>query len=178
MLKKASESLMKNHFTGRVPGADEDHEFYVDASPDVEMSTIHFRSLTGLTLDYYGADTAEHSFKIDKIVFKALEDPDDGYRSYLGAIDYTDGHDSIFFANPIAKVRIEEFVSFDNQDPYYYADINDDNNSTTTKSGYRLVDIEDEHVWVEFGTDYSDDYYPMFIFRHFPKPPHEEIDEE
>ena len=63
---------------------------------------------------------------------------------------------------------------FDNQDPY--DSINNDNN-ITTKSGYRLVDVEDEHIWVEFGTDYTDDYYPMYIFRHFPKPPDGELDD-
>jgi hypothetical protein len=171
MLKKASKSLMENHFTGRVSHTDGEDDHYVDASPDVEMSTMHFRSLTGLVLDYYGADIAEHSFKIDKIVFKALEDPDDGYRSYLGAIDYTDSHTSIFFSRPIAKVRIEEFVAFADETTLNANDV------STTKSGYRLVDIEDEHVWVEFGTDYTNDYYPMYIFRHFPKPPVEEVNE-
>ena len=177
MLKKASKSLMENHFTGRVPSNEDADEFYINASPDVEMSTAHFRSLSGLTLDYYGADIAEHSFKIDKIVFKALEDPDDGYRSYLGAIDYTDGHDSIFFSSPIAKVKIEQFVAFDNQDSYAAHESITNDNNITTKSGYRLVDVEDEHVWVEFGTDYTDDYYPMYIFRHYPKPPHEELND-
>tara|TARA_Y100000310_G_C20125841_1_gene553567 strand:- start:51 stop:242 length:192 start_codon:yes stop_codon:yes gene_type:complete len=25
------------------------------------------------------------------------------------------------------------------------------------------------HVWLRFGTDNTDDYYPYFVFRHVPK---------
>ena len=123
------------------------------------MVKQHFMSLSGLELDYYGADEADSTFKVDGVVFKVLEDPNDGYRSMLGAIDYTDKHSSIFFPNPIAKVHI---VAYDA--------LEEDEGFTGLKNqGYRLVGVDDGYVWLEFGTHNYDDYYPMFIFRHNPK---------
>ena len=109
-----------------------------------------------MDLDYYGADSAAHEFNIDKIVFKVLEDPDDGYRSHLGAIEYGAQSNSIFFRQPIAKVTIKT---------YYGENIE----YSQGNEGYRLVDVDDGHIWLEFGTDNTDDYYPMFVFNHYPK---------
>ena len=119
----------------------------------------HFLALVGSEVDYYGADDAEHTFKVDDVIFKALEDPDDGYRSYLGTINYSEDSNSIFFRAPIARVRIKSFngqrvPGLDDDTPYH---------------GYRFVDVEDGHVWLEFGTKDYDDYYPYFVFRHSPK---------
>lgn len=116
----------------------------------------HFSALSDLTLEYYGADSSSHEFKIDDIVFRVLEDPADGYRSMLGVIEYGKQSDSIFFHKPIAKVRIE---TYEDRDINY----------SRGDQGYQLVDVNDGHVWLEFGTDNTDDYYPMFIFRHTPK---------
>jgi hypothetical protein len=119
-----------------------------------KMVRTHFVSLIGSEVDYYGADEGDNTFKVDGVVFKVLEDPDDGYRSYMGAINYSEDHSSIFFRSPIARVRVEEY---------------DLTHSHESCNGYRLVDVEDDHIWLEFGTDNYDDYYPMFIFRHSPK---------
>lgn len=133
------------------------------------MAQNHFLTLAhaGAELEYYGADSGDQTFKVDGIVFKVLEDPDDGYRSHLGAIDYTDRHSSIFFRTPIGKVKIEAYdTGADPDDP----DKRDETlDSYGVDEGYRLVDIADGHVWLEFGTHNYDDYYPMFIFRHNPK---------
>jgi len=127
-----------------------------------ENVKIHFMALVGMNLDYYGADSGDHTFNIDGIVFKVLEHPDDGYRSHLGPIDYSDTHSSLFFKQPIAKVKIVEFSdeSPDNDDNVWAHQLD---------RGYRLIDIEDGHVWLQFGTANYDDYYPYFMFRHFPK---------
>jgi hypothetical protein len=123
----------------------------------------YFMSLVGFDLDYYGADSGDHTFSIDKIVFKVFENPDDGYRSHLGPIDYSDMHSSLFFDKPIARVRIESFDADD-------CDIDDDRFWSSQRSrGYRLIDVVDGHVWLEFGTSNYDDYYPCFVFRHTPK---------
>ena len=116
----------------------------------------HFSALKGMKLDYYGADGGTHEFKLDDIVFKVLEDPDDGYRSQLGVIEYSSQSDGIFFQTPLAKVKIEEYEG-ENKD------------HSQSNEGYRLIDVEDGHIWLEFGTDNTDDYYPFFVFRHFPK---------
>jgi hypothetical protein len=124
------------------------------------MAKSHFINLIGIELDYYGCDTGDNTFKLDDIVFKVLEDPSDGYRSMLGGIDYTDKHNSIFFNLPIGRVKICEYDESDN-----------DEFMEQKNTGYRLVDVIDDHVWLEFGTHNYDDYYPMFIFRHMPKDP-------
>ena len=127
----------------------------------VEVAINHFKALFGMDLDYYGADEADSTFKVDGIVFKALEDPDDGYRSYLGAIDYSEQHSSIFFKSAIARVRLERFEIEKRDD--------EDSMHVRAQAGYRLVDLDDDHIWLTFGTDYYDDYYPYFIFKHTPK---------
>jgi len=136
-----------------------------DVSDDVASNILdgvrhHFLSLIGEVVDYYGADAGENEFKIDEIVFKVLEDPSDGYRSMLGAVDYGEQSRGIFFRTPIARVRIEEYDRHESKDQW-----------GGMKEGYRLVDVEDGHKWLEFGTDNVGDYYPIFIFRHWPKAP-------
>tara|TARA_A200000159_G_C7117381_1_gene253295 strand:+ start:66 stop:521 length:456 start_codon:yes stop_codon:yes gene_type:complete len=123
----------------------------------------HFALMAGLDLEYFGADESSNEFKIDGIIFKVLEDPNDGYRSMLGVIEYGKQSDSIFFRQPVGKVRIESYEG-ESRDSY-----------NSGCQGYRLVDIEDGHVWLEFGTDNTDDYYPYFIFRHMPKEPKVEV---
>ena len=120
---------------------------------------IHFHQLDGLELDYYGADAGDHTFKVDDVVFKVLEDPDDGYRSHLGTIDYTKEHNSIFFRTPVARVRIETYDHHDEEDW----------GGSQKNQGYQLVDVVDGHVWLQFGTHNYDDYYPCFEFTHWPK---------
>ena len=124
----------------------------------------HFAALEGMTLEYFGADDAAHEFKVDGIIFKVLEDPNDGYRSCLGVIEYGEQSDSIFFQRSLAKVRIETYEGRTHEGSWSQSD-----------QGYQLVDIEDGHVWLEFGTDNTDDYYPYFVFRHTPKEPTIEV---
>jgi len=116
----------------------------------------HFSALHGMSLDYYGADSGSCEFKLDDIVFKVLKDPDDGYRSHLGVIEYGSQSDGLFFQSPLARVKIE---TYEGENESY----------SEGNQGYRLTDIEDGHVWLEFGTDNTADYYPFFVFRHFPK---------
>ena len=146
--------VMKDLFSGN------SQDYNADVWPATKatevMARTHFQNLTGLELDYYGADAGDNTFKVDDIVFKVLEDPNDGYRSCLGTIDYTDEHNSIFFRTPIARVRIETYEGRNRE--YSQGD-----------QGYQIVDITDGHVWLEFGTDNTDDYYPCFVFRHTPR---------
>lgn len=121
---------------------------------------ISFENFVGLGLFFYGV--CDHHFKLSSadpddpnaLVFEAMESAGDGYRSYLEAVYRrpNDAKDLVFFRKPIALVRIEDasgdFGIFD---------------------GWQLVDIEDGHVWLRFGTDNADDYYPYFVFRYFPK---------
>jgi len=107
-----------------------------------------FESLVGQEFGFYGVDN--NAFKIGRFVFEALEDEDDGYRSYLGSVEVKDPEGLIFFGRSVAKVRLEE---------YSFGDF----------EGYRLVDVVGGHVWLKFGTDHAYDYYPCFIFEYLPK---------
>ena len=144
-------------------GRSQDWLYTGAVDPYATRTRDHFLALVGGEFDYYGADGAEHEFKIDGIVFRVLEDPQDGYRSCLGAIEYSrDQSRGIFFTQPLARVRLEQY-DFDKGDDVY----------SEVCQGYRLVDVDDTHVWLEFGTDNYNDYYPVFIFRHWAKPPTE-----
>jgi hypothetical protein len=100
---------------------------------------------------FYGV--CGNQFKLEDVVFEAIEDPDDGYRSYLDTIKVIDS-DGIFQRTPLGYVYIlgVEEGSISN-----YGD---------SFSGYALVDITDNHVWLVIGTDNTDDYYPSFVFHY------------
>lgn len=159
---------MSNHFSTRVVASLIDDPDHWDESspetPDMTMAREHFLNLSGTVLDYYGADSGDHTFKIDDVVFKVLEDPEDGYRSMLGSVVYTGTHSSIFFRDVIAQVRIESF-SVDEE----LGDGDSDYYRARSFKGYRHIDVEDGHVWLELGTDHSDDYYPHFTLVTFRK---------
>jgi len=108
---------------------------------------LKFDDVVGKEFGFYGVDNT--SFKLGRNVWCAVEDEDDGYRSYLGSV-VVDVGDHIFFDRPLGTVRIEV-------------------DSVGDFDGFRLVDISDGHVWLQFGTDNSDDYYPMFRFHYEPK---------
>jgi hypothetical protein len=146
---------MKNHF--RVL---KDHDSEAGNVEFQKHVISHFLALKGLKLDYYGADSGTHTFNIDGIIFKVEEDPDDGYRSHLGPVIYDDGGSGIFFKQPIATVQIIEYVEEEDFDITVHGELD---------YGYRLVDVDDGHVWLEFGTANYNDYFPYFMFRHRPK---------
>ena len=109
-----------------------------------------FNSLVGKEYKFYGIDN--NQFKLDKVVYEALEDAEDGYRSYMDSVVVKDVEKSIFFRQSIAVVKL---VDCDERD----------------FSGYALIDITDNHMWLKFGTDNSDSYYPYFVFEYSPKEP-------
>tara|TARA_Y100001973_G_C5198178_1_gene335762 strand:- start:1652 stop:2161 length:510 start_codon:yes stop_codon:yes gene_type:complete len=127
--------------------------------PDIKFSTDCFISMVGGEYDFYGMD--HNAIKLNDMIFEILEDPDDGYRSYLGAarIPLQD-HNYIFFPNPIAKIRL---ITSDKIS--WRKEINNDFN------GYVILDLRDNHIWALIGTGNIDDYYPYFECRYFPKSP-------
>ena len=102
--------------------------------------------LVGKTFKFYGA--FNNYFKLDRTIYEALENPDDGYRSFLEHVMAVNKKVSGFFKQPIAKVKVVE-------DDYI--------------KGWALVDIKDDHVWLEMGTGDWDDWYPYFMFAYHPK---------
>jgi hypothetical protein len=95
---------------------------------------------------FYGV--FNNCFKLGSLVFEALEDPDDGYRSYLKSIKVVKS-DAIFSKRPLAFVQIR---SLENS----YSD------------GYTLYSPDTDHTWLKVTTDNIDDYYPYFVFEYTP----------
>jgi hypothetical protein len=106
-----------------------------------------FKDLVGKTLDFYGIDN--NLFKLDDIIWEAVEDPSDGYRSYLNSIISSDTT-GIFFNTSLAQVTVAEVSEYNCE-------------------GYDLIDTVDGHCWLRFGTYGLEDYYPYFVFEYFPK---------
>lgn len=108
----------------------------------------NFADGLGESFLFYGVDG--YRFKLNDITWEVLEDPDDGYRSSLGTVEITT--EGIFYREPIAIVKLEE-------DPDQY------------NVGFRLVDEEvDGWIWLSFGTNHEDSYYPSFYFNFSPMP--------
>ena len=97
-------------------------------------------------VNFYGVDN--NCFKLGKVVLEAVEDPHDGYRSFLEAVVVRDGKDLIFSGVPITEVKV---VKGDN----------------LREDIFKLVD-KAGRVWLRFGTDCYDAYYPMFVFEYTP----------
>jgi hypothetical protein len=89
--------------------------------------------------------------------YEAVEDPSDGYRSCLGAVNRAFGDD---YYSTVAEVTIT----------YHDEEYKNEYDGTYRREVYKLTD-RDGHVWLMFGTDNSDDYYPCFVFEYQPKPP-------
>lgn len=109
-----------------------------------------FEKLAGTEQDFYGVDNTH--FRLGDTVWNAVEDENDGYRSYLGSIVETKPDNLVFPRSPLARVRVDEYDS-------------------DAENGFRLVDVADGHCWLRVGTDNTDDYYPSFVFDYAPKPP-------
>lgn len=115
-----------------------------------------FNSFVGGEYDFYGVDNGVFCIGAGaaKIAFEAVENPDDGYRSYFGCFKNT-AVDNIFFQAPIARVVLEDItLSQEGNDDEF--------------TGWQLRDVENGHVWLRVGTSYVDNYYPCFVFRYAP----------
>lgn len=108
-------------------------------------------NMEGQTFEFYGVDNTR--FKLNEIVYQALEDEDDGYRSHLGSVEVVQSSKDVFYRSPLAKVRVEKAPDRENYE----------------QEMWRLVDVKDGHTWLVIGTENTDDYYPWFVFDYSPK---------
>ena len=113
----------------------------------------HWDLLDGIKGFYEGSCTSEMSFKFGGIVWSIVKDDLDGKRSLIDFIIYGDQTETFDF--PVKeKVILEKVDDFTIKEHEIF-------------SGWILKSIEDDHVCLAVGTDYSKDLYPNVIFKHF-----------
>ena len=128
-----------------------------------------YMKLVGCEFDFHGAQGS--LIRLNNVVYEFLEDPDDGYRSHLGAVRISPASDHTgFFPNPVAKVVL---VSTDDREswPKGWTPPPEEPYHDGPFSGYYFVDVEDGHIWSQVGTEYHDSYYPCFVTHYSPKEP-------
>lgn len=117
--------------------------------PMEDQAEIEMDTLAGREFDFHGV--ADNCFRLDGVVYEAIEDPDDGFRSMLECVRVVDAGGRPFFATPVARVTVRASAGADSDT-------------------WDLVDAEDGHVWLSLGTESTNDYYPWFQFEYSPKP--------
>lgn len=111
-----------------------------------------FESLNNRSYDGYANNAMIVEFLLDNKthILKILGDESDGYRSYLGEVDFITNKDEDYKNQqliylPPAKVRL----------------------ISTSSTNIDLYEFKDElnHTWISFGTDNTDDYYPNYFLN-------------
>ena len=139
------------------------------APQSISADCDEYMKLIGCEFDFHGAQGS--LVRLNDIVYDFLEDPDDGYRSHLGAVRITPASEHTgFFPNPVARVIL---VSTDNKEswPDEWTPPPEDPYHDGPFSGFYLIDADDYHVWCQIGTEYGDSYYPCFVTHYSPKDP-------
>ena len=108
----------------------------------------------GLAYPFFGVDG--NVFKLGDSAFEVLENEDDGYRSSMDHVRIRSPEGLIFFGSPVDSVRI---VKPEGTPKECYG----------LFTGWQLVSAKDGHVWLTFGTENCDDYYPSFCVRYSPR---------
>lgn len=106
--------------------------------------------IIGQRVGFCGVDNNTIALLVgDRIrAFEVVEDEDDGYRSSLKEVREVPIGDMIHFGAPVADVTVTKI-------------------ETMRCDGYQFAD-DSGHVWLQVGTDDSDDYYPCFVFDYTP----------
>ena len=107
---------------------------------------INFSTMIGDKASLYTC-TDINCFQLGSVKFEVLEDESDGYRSAMDTVVIltTDANKRDY----LGEVIIEQIDS-------------------VHKTGYQLRDIDKDHIWLTFGTDNFDDWYPSFMFLWNP----------
>ena len=90
-------------------------------------------------------------FILDGKTYRAIEDPDDGYRSYLNEIEETDEKITNEFEPQKVIGKMKENSEYQNNDTILF------------------FDAITEKVVLEVGTDNTDDYYPYCVIYWNPE---------
>ena len=135
----------------------------------IDSDCSELLNLIGCEFDFHGAQGV--FVRLNDVVYEFLEDPDDGYRSHLGAVRITSASEHTgFFPNPVSRVIL---ISTDNEEswPGEWTPPPEEPYHDGPFSGFYLIDSDDYHIWAQIGTEYHDSYYPCFVSRYTPKAP-------
>ena len=136
--------------------------------PDsIRADCDEYMKLIGCEFDFYGAQ--DNLVQLNNVVYEFLEDPNDGYRSHLGAVRISPASEHTgFFPNSVATVVL---LSTDDKEtwPEGWTPPPEDSYHDAPFSGFYLLDVNDHHLWAQIGTEYRDSYYPCMVTRYSPK---------
>lgn len=136
-------------------------------TPEPSRNEIELASLVGLkfldAVDFANERRQRYSdewedcqvcrFRLDGKVYLAIEDPSDGYRSCLASMsEYQD-------ACPMQNVfpAVQVLARHRTKSRYHDADV------------VELIDVVTGQTVLEFGTDNTDDYYPILVASFSPE---------
>lgn len=116
-----------------------------------ELSGVDITTERVRLYENYREDCEVVRFVIDGKTYKATEDPDDGYRSYLNEIKVTDEKVTNTFPpqKVIGKMKDDE--------------------SRYGSNIIQFIDTTTRKVVLEIGTDNSEDYYPCCVMDWSPE---------
>jgi hypothetical protein len=115
------------------------------------IGSVNFDQLVGLEAALY-YNNHSNQFQLGDVLFEVIEDEEDGYRSSMR---------EVAVINTNAERKPGDFLGF--------VKIQSENEGNF--DGYHLIDTDNSHIWLQFGTDNNDDYYPTFVFNFQPKLP-------
>ena len=95
------------------------------------------------------------SFGMDGKTYTAIEDPSDGYRSYLSGITVQDGHSELL--KGASAIGRKVVATHEDSEP--------DGEYERGRDLLTITDAETGHVWLVIGTKNTDDYYPYCVLE-------------
>lgn len=111
----------------------------------VELTSEEFKS------SWTDSDRNIVLFTLDGVTYKAVEDPDDGYRSMCEGITVSDRAPSFSFEG----IKVLCYMREDDNLAHYDSII--------------MRDIINGKIILEVGTHNTGDYYPYCVFEYFPE---------
>lgn len=111
------------------------------------LTGVDFSTSTIENFDY--GDASVMNFVLDGVIYTAVEDPEDGYRSSLGSL-------LVGAASEVGNMFLACHVT---------CKMRDGNDSDVLQ----MTDKKTGQVVLEVGTDHSDDYYPSFVSHFSPE---------
>lgn len=131
------------------------------------INTQNFDELIGKEFTLYKSNLLNH-FQLNNTLYEVLEDESDGYRSMMKHVAIVDDEaDTGYYSENLGKVIIEKASPKYNS---YSGKFNEEDEwQDNDFEGYQIKDIQTDHVWLIFGTDNMNDYYPVFTYNWKPK---------